>query len=93
MITDTQNMRDLRQWLCWRIEERAGKPTKVPYGPLTDEQASSTDPKTWASYSETITAHREHGYDGIGFVFTPEDDLCGIDLDHCLLISAEASKL
>jgi hypothetical protein len=84
MITDTQKIRDLRQWLCWRIEERAGKPTKVPYGPLTDEQASSTDPKTWASYSETITAHREHGYDGIGFVFTPEDDLCGIDLDHCL---------
>jgi primase-polymerase (primpol)-like protein len=46
MITDTQNIRDLRQWLCWRYEERAGKPTKVPYGPLTDEQASSTDPKT-----------------------------------------------
>jgi hypothetical protein len=84
MMTDTQNIRDLRQWLCWGTEERDGKPTKVPYGPLTGEKASSTDPKTWANYSEAVSAHREHGYHGIGFVFTPEDDLCGVDLDGCL---------
>jgi putative DNA primase/helicase len=84
MITDTQNIRDLRQWLCWRIEERDGKPTKVPYSPLTGEKASSTDPKTWADYSEAVKAHKELGYHGIGFVFTPEDDLCGVDLDGCL---------
>jgi hypothetical protein len=83
-MTDTQNIRDLIQWLCWRTEERDGKSTKVPYGPLTGERASTTDPKTWASYSEAVSAHREHGYHGIGFVFTPEDDLCGVDLDGCL---------
>jgi putative DNA primase/helicase len=84
MITDTQNIRDLKQWVCWRYEERDGKPTKVPYGPLTREKADSTDPETWASYEEAVSSHREHGYDGIGFVFTPEDELCGIDLDGCL---------
>jgi len=84
MITDTQNIRDLRQWLCWRTEERDGKLTKVPYSPLTGEKASSTDPQTWAKYSEAVTAHKEHAYHGIGFVFTPEDDLCGVDLDRCL---------
>ena len=84
MITETQNIRDLRQWLCWRIQERDGKPTKVPYSPLTGSFASSTNPETWASYEEAVRACNEHDYDGIGFVFTPDDDLCGIDLDGCL---------
>jgi hypothetical protein len=84
MVADTHNIRDLRQWLCWRIEERDGKPTKIPYSPLTGQRASSTTPETWAGYEEAVSAAREHGYGGIGFVFTPEDDLCGVDLDGCL---------
>jgi hypothetical protein len=87
MVADAQNMkdmRDLRQWVCWRSEERDGKPTKVPYGPLTGRRADSTDPQTWAGYQEAVSACKEHGYGGIGFVFTPEDDLCGVDLDGCL---------
>jgi putative DNA primase/helicase len=84
MIAETQNIRDLRQWVCWRREQRDGKPTKVPYSPLTGERASSTDPNSWASYSEAVAAYKEHGYDGIGFTFTKEDDFVGIDLDNCL---------
>jgi hypothetical protein len=84
MVADTQNMRDLRQWLCWRSEERDGKPTKIPYSPLTGQRASSTTPETWAGYREAVRACKEHGYGGVGFVFTPEDDLCGVDLDGCL---------
>src|SRR5215204_7547314 len=84
MIANRQNIRDLRQWLCWRLEERDGKPTKVPYSPPTGERAKSTDPETWAGYREAVRAHKEYGYDGIGFVFTSEDDFCGVDLDGCL---------
>jgi putative DNA primase/helicase len=85
MVTKTQrNIRDLRQWLCWRIEEREGKPTKVPYSPLTGKKASSTDPETWASYSEAVEAYTEHGYAGIGFVFSKDDPFCGVDLDGCM---------
>jgi Protein of unknown function (DUF3987) len=85
MTVDTQRkIRDLRQWLCWRIEGRDGKPTKVPYSPLTGEKASSTDPQTWASYSEAVEAYREHGYAGIGLVFSEDDPFCGVDLDGCL---------
>src|SRR5215218_6179925 len=83
MITGTQNIRDLRQWLCWRTEEHDGRPTKVPYSPLTGEKASSTDPETWAGYEEAVSARKEHGYHGIGFVFTEGDGLCGVDLDGC----------
>jgi hypothetical protein len=84
MVADEQNIRDLRQWLCWRPEERDGKLTKVPYSPFTGEKASGSNPDTWASYEEAMSAHRAHDYHGIGFVFTPEDDLCGVDLDACL---------
>ena len=84
MVADTQSMSDLRQWLCWRLEERDGKPTKVPYDPSTGEKAESTNSKTWTSYEKAVSLCHKHGYDGIGFVFTPEDDLCGVDLDKCL---------
>jgi hypothetical protein len=84
MIANSTNMRDLEQWLCWRQEEREGKPTKVPYSPITGQRASSTNPETWAGYQEALRACKEQGYGGIGFVFTPEDDLCGVDLDGCL---------
>src|SRR5215210_1727094 len=72
MVLDTRDIRNLRQWLCWRAEERDGKPTKIPYSPLTGERAKSTDPRTWASYEEAVQAYKKHGYSGLGFAFTPE---------------------
>jgi putative DNA primase/helicase len=84
MVAEMRNPQDLRQWVCWHLEERDGKPTKVPYSPTTGERASSTDPKTWASYTEALSACTERGYSGVGFVFTPEDDFAGVDLDGCL---------
>jgi putative DNA primase/helicase len=70
MITNKHNIRGLDQWVCWRLEERDGKPSKIPYSPLTGKRASSTNPATWASYSEAVAAYKEGDYDGIGFVFT-----------------------
>src|SRR5919107_1680161 len=84
MLTDRQNIKDLRQWLCWRKEERDGKSTKIPYSPTTGQRASSTDANTWSDYEEAVKACKNYGYSGIGFVFTAEDDLCGVDLDGCL---------
>jgi putative DNA primase/helicase len=84
MVAETRNPQDLRHWVCWQLEARDGKPTKVPYSPTTGERASSTDPKTWASHSEAVRACRERSYSGVGFVFTAEDDFAGVDLDGCL---------
>lgn len=80
MIPDVQR----RQWVCWRYEERDGKKTKVPYAPVTGRRASSRDPSTWGGYEEAVRAAKERGMSGVGFVFTAEDDLCGVDLDGCL---------
>jgi hypothetical protein len=66
------------------LEERNGELTKVPYSQRTGQRADSTARETWCGYEEAVRACEDHGYEGIGFVFTPEDDLCGVDLDKCL---------
>jgi putative DNA primase/helicase len=73
------------QWVCWRLEVRDGKPTKVPYTPGTERRASSTDLMTWATFEEALAAYEagEPPYHGIGFVFCSADPFVGIDLDKC----------
>ncbi|SEP19739.1 hypothetical protein SAMN04487948_12049 [Halogranum amylolyticum] len=71
------------QWVCWRREQRDGKATKIPVVPGVGSFASSTDPETWADF-ETARDYLERGRaDGIGFVFTEEDPIVGVDLDDC----------
>jgi len=75
-------LRDRPQWVCWRMENRDGKPTKIPFTPATGKPASSTDPATWATFPEAVSAHERGGFSGIGFVFSKEDPFAGVDLDH-----------
>lgn len=71
------------QFVVWRYEEKDDKPTKVPYRADGKGRASTTDNKTWATYPATCDAYTAGGYDGIGFVVTPNDPFTGLDLDHC----------
>ena len=76
-------MKELAQWINWRYEERDGEITKVPICPHTGELAAVDRPETWGTYDEAARASKEHGRDGVGFVFTEEDPYAGIDLDKC----------
>lgn len=90
-----EELRQLPQWVLWRKETRGGKTTKVLYqvrAPST--RAKSNDPATWATFEEARDAFgksdsgqwREHEIapvSGIGFVFTREAGIVGIDFDHC----------
>lgn len=76
------------QWVCWLRVRRGDKDTKPPCNPnveyrlpLKERLADLHDPATWGSY-EQAARMRGH-YHGIGFMFTPGDGYCGIDLDHC----------
>lgn len=81
-----EEMMEYRNWVVWKHEARDGKKTKIPYSAITYEKASSTDPKTWASYDDTIAALASgKGYTGIGFVFSDNVPYSGIDLDHCII--------
>ena len=69
-------------WVLWCWEERDGTWTKPPYQ-VNGQYASSTNPETWVSFSEAVSAYYKGGFDGIGFVVTKETSIVGVDLDHC----------
>ncbi len=72
------------QWVCWRSTERDGTKTKLPVDASTGRLASATDPTTWTSFTQARQAALDdHAIAGIGFVFTEDDPLVGVDLDSC----------
>ncbi|WP_049915135.1 phage NrS-1 polymerase family protein [Natrialba taiwanensis] len=78
-----EQLRERNQWVCWREESRDGKPTKIPVTPGSGEFASSTDPDTWTSVEIALKYADSGDADGVGFVFTDDDPIVGVDLDDC----------
>ena len=76
----------LSQWVCWHLEPdpKGGKARKVPYNPTTGRKASSTDPKSWVALEQALAAQQQYHYKGLGFVFTAEGGVVGVDIDHCV---------
>ncbi len=68
-------------WVVWRAETVEGRRTKVPYAPATGRRASVRAPEDWASFEAAWRAYQAGGYDGVGFVLTPDLQIVGIDLD------------
>jgi len=83
LVPDDISERD--QWVLWRYENRNGGTTKVPYQ-LGGRRASSTDPSTWSSFESITNECRRapNRYAGLGFVFSAQDQFCGIDLDDAI---------
>jgi len=78
-------LRERPQWVCWRYENRGGKPTKVPQSPKDGRAASTTDPTTWGTFDEAIQAClRCDDFSGVGYVFAEDDPYAGVDLDNCV---------
>ncbi|TKX72443.1 hypothetical protein [Halorubrum sp. GN11GM_10-3_MGM] len=78
-----ETLRERDQWVCWREEERDGKPTKIPVTPGAGGFASSTEPQTWRSFETALEYRGTEHADGVGFVFTDDDPIVGVDLDDC----------
>lgn len=77
-------LRERRQWVCWRYENRGGKRTKVPVGPDTGRNASSTDPSTWSTFEAAVARAEMGDLEGVGFMFSADDPYVGVDLDGVL---------
>lgn len=68
-------------WLCWNLETRKGKQTKVPRS--ASGTATGTNEKyahTWVPYEEAQKAAKERHYDGVGFKIPA--GYFFLDIDH-----------
>jgi len=76
-------LKALPQWLLWKLEERDGRMTKVPYQP-SGRHADVTAPKTWNTFYVCVRALQTGRFSGVGFVFTKgAASYAGVDLDKC----------
>ena len=57
--------------------------SKLPVQP-NGKAAKSTDPATWTDFFTAQKAYENGNFSGIGFVFTGDDNLVGIDIDDCV---------
>jgi len=85
-----EEMKTLRNWVVWKYEDRKNsrgeiKKTKVPYQ-VNGKKAKSTDPDTWDSFENVIKIFEKlpGKFDGVGFVFTLDSGIMGLDFDHVI---------
>lgn len=74
-----EELKRLNQWVC------ANDGSKVPMQATRPFPASSTNPATWSSFEEAVSAVEAGHYDHIGFVFN-DNGIVGIDLDDAVSI-------
>lgn len=79
-----QELQVLHQWVVWRIEDRGGKLTKVPYS-IDGTRAASDNPATWTAFDTACNAYLYGNFSGIGFMFSVHDPYTGIDFDKCII--------
>ena len=76
------------RWVLWRYtevgEENNKRWSKLPIQ-ANGQSASSTNPTTWADFLTVQAAYQQNPdrFSGIGFVFSEDDNLIGVDLDDC----------
>jgi putative DNA primase/helicase len=76
-------LKDRQQWVVWKYVDREGKQTKCPHNARTGNLASSNNPSDWSGIEIAETALSGGNYNGIGYVFSEDDGLVGIDIDDC----------
>ncbi|MCM3567878.1 phage/plasmid primase, P4 family [Neobacillus mesonae] len=76
-------LKALPQWILWKMEKRNNKPTKVPYQ-ASGEMAQANNRRTWSTFATAVKFYLQGDYDGIGFVFSRQDNYIGIDIDKCV---------
>jgi primase-polymerase (primpol)-like protein len=69
-----------RRWVNWRLEERNGKKTKLPYQP-NGKLAKSSDESTWSTFEE-VTLANGHVWSGVGFCLMGSE-IAAFDIDKC----------
>ena len=72
------NLKTRKQFCNWKLEDRNGRMTKVPYR-TNGKRANPADPQSFTDF-DAVCAVRDK-FDGIGIF----GDLFAIDIDHCVV--------
>jgi len=84
------------QWVLWRFvwSKESKQWAKVPYDATTQRKARSNDRATWSSFETARLVYVEGrgDFDGVGFVFSVDDEYCGVDFDECLDASGHVNN-
>lgn len=85
--TVPEEMRRLNNWVVWKAEP-SDKVTKDGEQVLdkvlkqtNGKPASTTSPATWTSFQDAYQSYSNGNFDGIGFVFEPNNRIIGVDMD------------
>lgn len=84
-------------WVCWKLENRDEKITKVPYTFKNNKlvECDITNVNNLMAFSDAVAIAEEYELNGIGFAFIG-DGICGIDVDHCVIdgkLTDEVAKI
>lgn len=80
------DLKVLPQWVGYTAK-------KIPMNPHTGGAAASNKPDTWATAAQAWSAKKHYGWAGIGYVFTIEAGVIGVDLDDCFVGEGTARRL
>jgi len=85
-------LKSIPRWVTWRPvynKDDPQKPKKKPINPakkgIDFDPAKTNDPGTWGTFDQAVKALDQSSLNkGLGFIFTGEDHIVGIDFDHCI---------
>ena len=75
------------KFIVWKAVQVDGepKPVKVPISYVDGTKCDAHDAANWTTFEHAAAVAPLFGATGVGFVLTPGDPFCCIDLDHCLV--------
>jgi hypothetical protein len=81
-------LRARRQWICWSYvwNEKKQKWDKPPLSAHTGrmEKGGATNPENWGTFEQAAGTALLMKLAGVGYVLARDDDITGVDLDHCI---------
>lgn len=78
-----EELKQIRQWVCWDYVRKNGKWEKVPINARTGAWAENNNPDTWSNFEDARAFLQQKHPAGVGYVFSDEDPHVGIDIDDC----------
>lgn len=93
-----EQLKEYNQWICWgnNTVDSAGKMNKQPFPYGCTQTTDPTNPELWASYEDCVEWQAKRKLRGLGFAFTTDTGIMGIDFDNCVVnnvIDPEVMKI